>query len=420
MRAPAFGQRQGRRVAFAVVRSFLVPVVVAGLLAGCGGARTQPRSRPLPASGTGTAASRRAGTVGSPLIGVLVNSRGHVLARLEGQGLSQPSVVSITSAVSDGNGGWYVAGAFTKVGGVPADGAAHVLANGTVDRWWRPRLTPGSVVALAATTETVYMAVLTRANEPVPAVTPSSPSGYPLTRLLAFSARTGATESAPANPRYPITAMASAGTRLLIGQGAGSGPEAPSCLLAYNTRTRQVVHAFHADIHLAAGDDGNACIRVLAIRGSQLYVGGTFDHVEGIARQSLARLDLKTGTLDPHWRPQHRVDLGTDEIAVGDRLVIINVANGALGALTTTTGAVDRQWVWPPPHEAPRVGLNCCAATRAVIGNQLLIAADSPEILAAINLRTETLTRYPADSSIEAPVDVATPSGGELLAGFSG
>jgi hypothetical protein len=341
-----------------------------------------------------------------------------VVARLAGEDAAPPKAPSITQAVSDGHGGWYVAGAFTKLAGVREDSAAHILANGTVDRRWRARTTPLAVAALAATRETVYMAITSSTGSASDGAPPAGPSGYSPTRLVAFSARTGAAEAAPGNPRYPIITMAAIGNRLLIGQGAGSGPHVPSCLLAYDTTTRRAVPGFHAEIHLAAGDEGNPCIGALLIRGEQLYVGGAFDHVDGTARASLARLDLETGALDLGWRPAHPVDLGTTEIAVGDGLVITNVGNGALGAVSAKTGAIDRHWVWPPRHDAPGTGLNCCAATRTVIHDQLLIAADSPEFLAAIDLATETLVRYPHNTIVAEPVTVATPSRGEILAGF--
>src|SRR5262249_43951301 len=49
---------------------------------------------------------------------------------------TQGSVAGMVLAVlSDGSGGWYVAGDVTAAGGLPRFGLAHVLADGAPDAW---------------------------------------------------------------------------------------------------------------------------------------------------------------------------------------------------------------------------------------------------------------------------------------------
>ncbi|MDQ4040422.1 MAG: delta-60 repeat domain-containing protein, partial [Actinomycetota bacterium] len=60
----------------------------------------------------------------------------------------------VHAAVSDENGGWYIGGTFTAVGGQPHVSLAHVLADGTVDPGFNPAVTdsgglPAPVYALA-------------------------------------------------------------------------------------------------------------------------------------------------------------------------------------------------------------------------------------------------------------------------------
>ncbi|MBI2418397.1 MAG: delta-60 repeat domain-containing protein [Ignavibacteriales bacterium] len=45
---------------------------------------------------------------------------------------------TICSAVPDGSGGWYIGGAFTKVGSYNRNRIAHINADGTVDAAWNP------------------------------------------------------------------------------------------------------------------------------------------------------------------------------------------------------------------------------------------------------------------------------------------
>lgn len=44
----------------------------------------------------------------------------------------------VLAALPDGQGGWYLGGEFTEVGGQPRESLAHILPNGTVDPAWAP------------------------------------------------------------------------------------------------------------------------------------------------------------------------------------------------------------------------------------------------------------------------------------------
>ena len=62
---------------------------------------------------------------------------------------------TISAAISDGNGGWYIGGNFTNVGGLTRNRLAHILANGSVDLSWNPNADNG-VRALALNGSIVY------------------------------------------------------------------------------------------------------------------------------------------------------------------------------------------------------------------------------------------------------------------------
>src|SRR6185436_18628316 len=42
---------------------------------------------------------------------------------------------TVYSVVADGDGGWFVGGNFSKVGGVAHEGLVHLLSDGTVSDW---------------------------------------------------------------------------------------------------------------------------------------------------------------------------------------------------------------------------------------------------------------------------------------------
>ena len=63
----------------------------------------------------------------------------------------------VAAAARDGRGGWYVAGSFTRVGGVRVSGLAHIRANRTVDARWRPAVN-GEVHDIEVKGSTVFIA----------------------------------------------------------------------------------------------------------------------------------------------------------------------------------------------------------------------------------------------------------------------
>jgi hypothetical protein len=57
------------------------------------------------------------------------------------QMLNLPAVKGeVSVCVGDGNGGWYIGGSFTQVGGVTRNGLAHILPDKTLDQNWNPNM----------------------------------------------------------------------------------------------------------------------------------------------------------------------------------------------------------------------------------------------------------------------------------------
>ncbi len=108
------------------------------------------------------------------------------------------------------------------------------------------------------------------------------------------------------------------------------------------TVPRRNIMAFSAENGRLDGDftprfDGN----VFAIRaiGDSVYVGGSFDHVNGVRRPGLAKLDARTGQLDRGFRPGAVNGGRVSEIRlVGGRLVVGGTFRRTLLALRPGNG----------------------------------------------------------------------------------
>ncbi len=208
-------------------------VAVVAALAGCGGTRSEKsthdgRVQPHRESPAVTAPHRPALTIetlaGTRTASVTVNK-------------------GVEYAVADPSGGWFIAGAFTRVDGVPAPTLARLLPSGAVDRGW---------VAVRS------------------------------------------------HPYYIIDGIAADGNELLVARETGAATAAPSCLTAYDARTGAPWPGFRADIHMTPE---LGCINDLAAAGPYVYVAGFFNSVNGVPAPGLARIEAATGTVDNAWRP---------------------------------------------------------------------------------------------------------------------
>ena len=62
----------------------------------------------------------------------------------------------ISCSVSDGNGGWYLGGHFTKVGSYTRNYIAHILSDGSVDATWNPDAN-NNVLSIAVSGSDIYV-----------------------------------------------------------------------------------------------------------------------------------------------------------------------------------------------------------------------------------------------------------------------
>lgn len=249
---------------------------------------------------------------------------------------------SVSAAISDRMGGWYIGGQFASVGGVPRANIAHMLADGQVTAW-NPVVTEGAVndLALAADGSTVYVAgeftsvggqsrnniaaidattgVATAWNPdiagPVHCLALSGATVYAgggfwmvggnwRYHIVAIDATTGAATAWDPNPNGAVVDLAISGTTVYaVGYFTGIGGQA-----------RNHIAAVDAGTGAATAWDPNASgyVYALAVKEATVYVGGSFSHIGGRRHHAIAALDALTGDATD-WDPGVTVADGDPE-----------------------------------------------------------------------------------------------------------
>ncbi|TAE17897.1 MAG: hypothetical protein EAZ95_05690 [Bacteroidetes bacterium] len=151
----------------------------------------------------------------------------------------------VSVCISDGAGGWYIGGKFTKVGGVTRSGLAHINPDKSLDMLWNPNVS----------------------NDPY---------------------------------EYEINALLLSGTDLYVGGGFISigGVSRRGIAKLSATGTGAVDMMWNPN---ASG--GGGWVHALALSGTDLYVGGHFGNIGG-SSSNIAKLSTTgTGVTDTAWRP---------------------------------------------------------------------------------------------------------------------
>ncbi|MBI5709508.1 MAG: PQQ-binding-like beta-propeller repeat protein [Candidatus Eisenbacteria bacterium] len=200
----------------------------------------------------------------------------------------------ILAAITDGEGGWFIGGNFTAVGGQSRLHLAHIFANGEVAEWAPD---PNKQVhALGLSGETLYVGGQfdTIAGQPrglIAAV--DIPTGQ------ATSWNPGATGNLYGYPA--VSALALRGDTIYIGGN----------FLSIGGLSRHYLAALHAltGQALAWNPNPDQPVNVITLHGSVAYVGGPFWYVGGQRRYLAGAVDLTTGAAtnwDPHITDRRR------------------------------------------------------------------------------------------------------------------
>jgi hypothetical protein len=270
-----------------------------------------------------------------------------------------------------------------------------------------------------------------------------------------------------------VSAVVQSGNRVYIGGSftdvgvrRGSGLELDSTSAALHGGTPQVAGAVHAAINDAAGgryiggeftqvgglprariarllpDGGvdpyfdaaagfNSTVQALALDGSRLYAGGSFDTYGGAPRRYVAALDATTAALDMTFVPPGTgFDSSIHALAVsGPRLYAggwFGSYNGTtrrrIAALDTTTAALDTTFV--PPGTGFNSVVNSLATSGALVyagGSFTTYNGTARNRIAALNATTAALdtTFVPPGTGLNDTVQAVVVSGAVVYAGGS-
>ena len=203
--------------------------------------------------------------------------------------LAVPSSSPLVS-ISDGNGGWYIGGSFTSVGGVTRNRLARISADGSLDNSFNPNV-GGTVRALAlnAGGNVLYVGgEFTSVN-----------GGTTRNRIAAVSATTGTVtafnpNASTAGSQVNALALDTATSTLYVGGSFTTIGGASRARLAALSTATGLATSFNPNINSAFTQVSSLA---LDTTNSVIYAGGNFTSVNGgTARNYVAAFNTSTGT----------------------------------------------------------------------------------------------------------------------------
>jgi hypothetical protein len=286
----------------------------------------------------------------------------------------------VRCAIPDGQGGWYIGGEFTEVGGISRQRLAHLNAAGQVTSWNAIASSTvthlsldGNVLYVGGNFEQLNLSArdgLGALNATTGALLAWSPvisgGSATLTSLLAHSGRVylaGFFTSVNGEPRDKLAAVEGTSGAVL--------PWAPAI----------------------AGWAG--CLEAL---GDTVLVGGFFSQIGGAPRQNLAALDGITG-VPTDWAPA--VNGSTNDMLIDNGTAYLAGAFTQVGGQPRASFAQVDLVTGAPTNWAPRTTAGGSGHSLAMSGNTIYLGGNFQRIdgqdrfhLAAVDALTGTLTPW--------------------------
>jgi len=371
---------------------------------------------------------------------------------------------SVSAAVSDGAGGWYIGRSFSSVGGVQRFNLAQVNADMTVSAW-NPNgnftfhdnsLGFTGVMALAVSGSTVYVggdftAIGTQSRKGIAAVDavsgavtgwdPSTNNGWvhgiavigstvylgghfgtlggqPRLYLGAVDAGTGAATAWNPGADSDVYALVTDGANLYVGGYFTQVGGQPRSRLAALDATTGLATGWDPS---AQGEPGNTFVGALALNGATVYAGGRYTTIGGQARRDLAALDATTGSATA-WNP-NAVECcggGIEAIAVAGSSVYVGGYMSSIGgtpcqyggAVDATTG-VATAWIMKTNGDIRTLAVSGSAIY--VGGSFSSVATVTRNNIAALDATTGMATSW--NPNIDGGVDAIVVVGSTLYVG---
>ena len=291
---------------------------------------------------------------------------------------------TIYSAIPDGNGGWYIGGSFSIVGGVSAQRLAHILPDNSVD--------PNFVFTANSTVNTLHL----DGNDLYLGGSFTTINGAIASRVARINKSTGALDNSwSANPNSTVNAIRTTSDNVLIGGGfyevnGNNKARYFAVLSKTNGELNQVISpnstvntietignnaylggSFSAfdypanylarfadgnDIPDFVDIDPNSTVNEIISDGSGgFYIAGSFSAIDGNTANRVARY-LSDGTIDPNFAPLsinstvETMALSGSDLYIGGSFSSVNgLQILRLAKLNATTGAVEETFA-PNPN----------------------------------------------------------------------
>ena len=362
---------------------------------------------------------------------------------------------AVFAVASDGNGGWYVGGSFSQVGGVPRNNLAHILSGNTVDKGWKPSADQ-DVLAIAVSGNLVYVggefqnidgqrrnriAALDKTNGQI---SPWNPSALQVVNALAISG----------DLVYVGGNFTSIGGQIRNRIAALNANDTTNYVTSWNPNANRIVHALAVDGNqiYVGGDfttigakprnraaaldaetgeasnwspNANAIVRAFAFGTNLVYVGGDFVSIGGRTRNHIAALDAVLGQADPNWDPNANGNvfaltvLGSTLYAGGQFTTVGGQTHRNLAALVAATGAAT---AWDPQASSLNASRVSSVRVVALDGNSAFVGGDFLSIggitrnrIAAVDALTGEPTGW--DPNADFTVKALAISGNAVYAG---
>ena len=263
----------------------------------------------------------------------------------------------VREVASDGVGGWYLAGDFTTVGGLPRNGLAHILADHSVDP------------AFAPTTNGVVRTLLVRGSIIYAGGRFSEVNGTARSNFAVLNSAGGLESLDPGisrpDPIPPADPPATAGVQALALDDSSIGGPILYVVGDFDTAggvTRNSGAAFNLTTGAVTGWDPNMKFNTLlqplldvAVADEGVYISGSFSTVNNntVNRRGIARVDGATGAVDTGWVPPPLCcGQAVQRIAVGPNLVYmigtLQVAAGVTPSAAAVTRSTGGLGAWSP------------------------------------------------------------------------
>lgn len=307
----------------------------------------------------------------------------------------QVSGGSVSAVAADGAGGFFIGGSFTAIDGIPRDYIAHILADGELDTGWAPDAT-SSVGALALLGGTLYVGGQVDGGS---------------NNVYALNADSGSLLGnwSPA-VNGPVNGILATTTSIYIG---GSFTSPRSYLAAFDPSTG-ALQSWNPSAN------GWAVPTAIDPATGDVYVRGSFDHLGGVAWESVAKVSGGSGALDTAWSPGITANNAVGAVVQAGSTVYLAGGSGhSIEGFDSTTGTPTG---WHADLDGSIAQMAIAGSTLYVVGSFDTAGDASRNNAAAFDLTTGDVAGW-NPSVLGGVATVAVSSDGSQVAvggGFAG